>query len=203
MVKHTTIYLVRHGESELNKQSKLAGHIDSPLSATGVQQVRQTKKDLANVMFDVVYSSDLKRTVQTAEIVSGKAVPAGHRLQDLRERTYGELEGETKAALAASEAAKERLSEAEKWTFRNVSGMETDEELAARFLEALRRIVFANRGKTILVAAHGGPIRMALMKIAGFSHADWPRGSFKNGGYAALKYDDKGFKVVRIGGIKL
>ena len=198
MTKQTKIYLVRHGESELNKQAILAGHIDTVLTELGKQQAQQTKDVLKGVNFDVAYSSDLARAIQTAEIIYGKPITKRNQLVGLRERTYGELEGLPGKVLRPTDETKYSLSHLEQWSFKNAPNMESDQELSDRFMKTLAKIAKANIGKTILVVAHGGPIRTTLMVLNNLTNKDYPRGSFQNAGYVELAFDGNHFKVEKI-----
>jgi len=204
MTKQTTIYLVRHGESESNKQRIIAGHADPELTEEGKEQVRRTKQKLAHVAFDEVYSSDLKRAVHTAEILYGKPVEAAKRMHVLRERNFGSLEGGAQDVYNESGRRRESLPEAEGWHYKHVPDMESDHELVSRFGAGLEKIARSNPGKTILVVAHGGAIRTLIMKLTGYTYKQLPSESFVNAGYAELRYDkDKGLTVIQINGVKL
>jgi broad specificity phosphatase PhoE len=61
------IYIVRHGETEENKQKIIQGHLDTQLNSTGEKQADLVAKALRDIPFDVCYSSDLKRAASTAE----------------------------------------------------------------------------------------------------------------------------------------
>jgi broad specificity phosphatase PhoE len=199
----TTIYLVRHGQSELNAKSILAGHVDAPLTELGVEQAHQAKDNLKNIKFDAAYSSDLQRAVITGGIVYGKPIPGSKRLKALRERTYGSLDGKPDALRKEGDEKMKAMSAEERWSYKHVHDMESDGELSARFLGALETIAKDNYGKTVLIANHGGTIRTTLMKLLNFSHAELPPGSFKNAGYIVLEYSDsEGFKVANINGAK-
>lgn len=85
------IYIIRHGQTELNSRKVLQGRSDYPLSDIGIEQVREAAKHLAEIRFDVVYSSPLVRAVQTAQIVAPN-VPV--RIDErLIEMDYGPFEG--------------------------------------------------------------------------------------------------------------
>ena len=99
------IYLVRHGETDWNVEHRLQGqlHPGPPLNDRGIQQAHSLAARLAEFTFDALYSSDLLRTIQTAEIVLLKTltVPVGRdhtqELKELRERYLGCLQGMTLA----------------------------------------------------------------------------------------------------------
>lgn len=76
------IYLVRHGQTDLNIQKRMQGRKGLPLNAEGLRQAAETAEKLRDVKFDVVYSSPQERAVQTAKIVSrGAEVLTDERLQ--------------------------------------------------------------------------------------------------------------------------
>ncbi|MCG7342552.1 histidine phosphatase family protein [Sporosarcina sp. ACRSL] len=65
------IYVVRHGQTDLNKDRKMQGRMGLPLNEYGIEQAKAVKKELEKVKFDFVFSSPQVRAVQTAEIVTG------------------------------------------------------------------------------------------------------------------------------------
>ena len=94
-------YLVRHGETDWNKTGRTQGHLDVPLNATGRRQAELLAKGLDGVEFAGIYSSDLARTYESAQLIT-----AGRDLEiatdpDLREFAYGTWEGLTMAEIEA------------------------------------------------------------------------------------------------------
>lgn len=67
----TEIYLIRHGQTDYNRQFRLQGRSDIPLNRLGLAQARAAHEALRGVHFDAVYASPLRRAVDTACIVSG------------------------------------------------------------------------------------------------------------------------------------
>jgi broad specificity phosphatase PhoE len=199
MAKVCKIILVRHGESVNNKAGIIAG--DSPLTDKGREQARLTRKALAGLKFDVIYSSDLKRAVETAQIIAGKDVPENHQLPGLRERDFGALEGKPEKLHEEEHEKRVGMSHEENWVYKHVPDTESDHELSDRFVLALQKLAENNPGKTILVAAHGGAIRTTLMKLHELTYHQVPNGSFKNAGYVELDYANHNFKVVQIVGV--
>ena len=185
----TILYVVRHGESESNQKNIVAGQVDVPLTDKGREQARQAKLALKDVHFDVVYGSDLRRAIETGEIIFGAPIPADHQKTKLRERDYGSLTGKPGAHLQAMHKVLLSLPDAEVSTYKYVPDMESDDEVRARFISTLEALAQENSGKTILVAAHGATIRTMLMRLQNLTYAAFPTGSFKNAGYVKLKYD--------------
>lgn len=94
--------LVRHGETAYNKEGIIQGQMDIPLSDEGLKQADLLGKYLRNDIFTGIYASDLKRAYQTAEAVvkhSATTRPAIIPDVRLRERNFGELEGQPSQAL--------------------------------------------------------------------------------------------------------
>ncbi|OBZ65776.1 hypothetical protein A0H81_14338 [Grifola frondosa] len=95
MVVVARVYIVRHGETEENKQGIMQGQLDTVLNAAGEMQARHTARALEEVPFELAYSSDLSRAVKTAEIILEKH--PGVRLEKheaLRERGSGQHMGD-------------------------------------------------------------------------------------------------------------
>jgi broad specificity phosphatase PhoE len=200
----TILYLVRHGESVSNKEGIISGHSDYELTEQGRQQVLQTKEALKHVHFDEVYSSDLTRATQTAEILSGQPVGLSNRMHTLRERDFGSLDGQSQDVYDEYSRTKHAMPEAERWLHKHVPDMENDREVTARFLPAIEKIARSHPGKTVLITGHGSAIRTSIMKIAGFSYSRMPAGTFYTAAYAELHYDPRrGFTVIQINGVRV
>jgi broad specificity phosphatase PhoE len=89
------LVIVRHGETEWNVQHKVMGQLDSPLTAKGIQQAKAIADRLRRLKFTSIYSSDLGRAVQTANII---AETCGKQIifdAELREWNMGIFEGLT------------------------------------------------------------------------------------------------------------
>lgn len=89
------LYLLRHGETDWNKEWRLQGGADIPLNDKGIAQAKEAAERYAGIPFDVVISSPLQRALNTARIL---AEPHGLSVQTddrLREICFGELEGKS------------------------------------------------------------------------------------------------------------
>ncbi|WP_353056351.1 histidine phosphatase family protein [Sporosarcina luteola] len=74
------IYVVRHGQTDWNKDRKLQGRMGLPLNETGVEQAEVLKDKIRKIKFDLVFSSPQERAVQTAEIITGVRAVVDDRL---------------------------------------------------------------------------------------------------------------------------
>ncbi len=89
------LLLVRHGITESNSARRFAGYSDVELSVAGYEQVGRLRDRLANEKIDAVYSSDLKRALATAEVISSEHKVDIVTCSELREMNYGDAEGLT------------------------------------------------------------------------------------------------------------
>lgn len=150
-----TILLVRHGETDWNVERRVQGQTDRPLNAAGRAQARALADRLAGEQLHAVYSSDLSRARETAELVAGRHGLDVVILPDLREKDFGSWEGLTEREIAM------RFPEARPGHW---GDGETAVALAERVVRALGHIAAAHHGERVLVVSHGGPIRAALRR---------------------------------------
>src|SRR5687768_5606634 len=91
----TEFLLVRHGETDWNVEQRFQGHADPPLNDAGREQARALAAALADAELDAIYTSDLARARETAEIVAARTGVPVLALTELREIDVGEWEGLT------------------------------------------------------------------------------------------------------------
>lgn len=139
----TTLLLVRHGETDWNAERRWQGHADVPLNERGREQAEALAETLAADRIDAIYTSDLSRARETADILGARlGVPVVVE-PDLREIDVGPLEG-----LTADEA-------------RAVDGWQGEpiEAHSDRVIRALARISEAHPAGRVLAVTHGGSMR--------------------------------------------
>ena len=149
----TAILLVRHGETDWNRDRRVQGHTDVPLNDEGRRQARALAEELGEGAFDAVYASDLARARETAEIL---AAPCGldvTQLEALREKNFGTWEGLTDTDVL------DRFPDARP---RAWGDAESTEDMSERVLAAVRSIADAHPDRRVLVVTHGGPMRAVL-----------------------------------------
>lgn len=91
------IYIVRHGETDLNAGNKFRGFANVPLDDNGIKQAQRVRDDLADIDLSHGYSSDLKRAIKTMEIVLEKHDVTGTTLSDMRPWNVGKFTGQPKS----------------------------------------------------------------------------------------------------------
>ncbi|MGZ8795576.1 MAG: histidine phosphatase family protein [Gaiellaceae bacterium] len=152
----TTILLARHGESDWNRAKRWQGQADRPLTELGRTQARELAGRLAQTELDAIYSSDLQRARETAEIVARSRQLSVTTLAGLREVDVGSWSGLTRA-----EAELQFPDEYARWTAgeEGWDDGETYEQLSERVVDTVRHISTEQPQGRVLVVAHGGSIR--------------------------------------------
>jgi broad specificity phosphatase PhoE len=150
----TTILLARHGETDWNREGRWQGWADPSLNGTGHDQARELAATLAGTHFDAVYSSDLRRALETAEILASPHDLPVVTDPGLREIDVGPWSGLTRAEIT------------ERFPLGNRPGGETREEHSARVLASVERIARAHPAGRILIVAHGGCLRALQRHLA-------------------------------------
>jgi len=150
----TEFLLIRHGQTDWNIQRRYQGQTDIPLNPTGLQQARALIPILENEHFDAIYSSDLSRAFQTAQIIStacGLAVTTDARL---REINMGSWEG-----LSFDEVREKYADDfnrgAEDPEFTRSPGGESVADLSRRMAEAADDIAGRHAQGRVLLVSHG------------------------------------------------
>ena len=169
-MSETLLYLVRHGESEANAAHRYAGQSDSPLTERGRAQARAVAASLRGVRFDRVVSSDLSRARDTAEIIAREHGLAVDLVPELREIDVGEAEG------LAFEDARTRFDWAPGGYVQWPDGESLD-DVIARVVPAMERIIAEAPGRTICVVAHGGVNRILVSHVLGLLPSLYTHGS--------------------------
>ncbi len=160
----TEIFLVRHGETEWNVQQRLQGHADSPLTDIGHQQAEALAGSLQNYDFDAIYSSDLKRAVDTADKIVSKN---GGQLQEdsrIRERHFGVLQGLTTIEMAEQHPHVWQQYQSYAPDYCIPEG-ESAKECLQRVVQCFDELVTKHQGKRILIVTHGGILSIFLKYV--------------------------------------
>jgi broad specificity phosphatase PhoE len=206
------LYLMRHGETYLNRYQKMQGWADSPLTEEGKLVAIEAGKKLAEVKFDRVYTSDSGRTVETAEIVlqqnSHNKNPNIQKRKAFREIFFGSFEGEKSdvfweklAKVNGFESMDEIFKHHNIESFSNLikkadplHHAEDYTEIWTRIEKGLQEMVseYQTGVKNILLVSHGVTIRHILEKYS----TELALGTdIKNCSVSILEYSNERFKV--------
>jgi broad specificity phosphatase PhoE len=203
----TTIYIVRHGETEWNVEKLIQGQKDSSLTKKGEAQAKMLAKELGHIYFNAVFSSDLLRAKRTAEIIVLEKKLAVKTSQALRERAFGKHEGKSielfRKELSHLFNEYSRLSTEEKFRFKFDKDIESEGEAVSRFITLLRELAVAYAGKTILVVTHGAVMRYFLIHAGFGTHQTLPSSekTIENTAYIKVESDGVDFFIKETKGI--
>ncbi len=193
MKNYCTIYLTRHGETEWNEKKIVQGQSDIPLNEKGKLQAKQLGDELKETHFDAVFSSDLLRAKDSAEIiVSGKQLKV-ETTNALRERFFGRFEGrpleEMRKTLGETMVVPKAKQEKLK-----LDDVENDEDVMSRLIPFMKKVATINLGKNVLMVTHGGLLR-AFLSYVGVEVPKYSEKPLKNTGYLIIESDGVGFEI--------
>jgi broad specificity phosphatase PhoE len=183
----TTLLLARHGETDWNRDGRFQGHADPPLNDRGRRQAHALADFLAAEPLEAIYSSDLLRAEETAQIV---AMQRGMDVlvdPQLRERDVGEWSG-----LTFTQIEERFPNQIQAWREGRVVVGESREALTERVVAAARRISAAHPEGVVLVVSHGGALRMlrhasgADLSGPGLANTEVVRVAVRDGGLLRL-----------------
>lgn len=193
----TTLYLIRHGETVWNADGRFQGHQDTALNDAGRAQARLLADRLASTHFDAIYTSDLGRAADTANIIA-----ASHYLTPipdtrLREAYFGEWEGLTIQEIT------ERWSDiVAAWRRDSLHtrppGGETLEQLQERVANFIEAAIQLHPDGQILIAGHGGSIRAAIATALGATLTIFNRLRLDNCSLSVVRHQSDRFSLVQM-----
>ncbi len=151
------LILVRHGETDCNKNNKIISYSNPPLNSNGIKQAKIVAEKLKNENFDFIYSSPLKRALDTAKEINKYHGVKIIKSDLLKERNYGDFEKSNYYELDLRKIRDEN-------SYKKYN-METPEEFENRIKKFLDEPIFKKHGKKILIVAHSGTIKMLLFHL--------------------------------------
>ena len=167
----TELIVIRHGETDWNREHRFQGQIDVPLNATGLAQAQRLAQRMVDEPIDLIVCSDLRRTRETADAVAdlhGRAprlLPLPEALW--REQSFGVLEG-----LDVPTIQREHAALWQRWIRHDADytlpgGGESNQTFHARVMRALKQLVERHAGQRLMVVSHGGVLDMLWRTVQG------------------------------------
>ncbi len=194
----TTLLVIRHGESEANRERFFAGQLDAPLLEKGIKQAELTADFIRkNYNISAVYASDLRRAEKTGEIIAKASNVPIFEDKRLREIFAGAWQG-----LSFSELAEKYKDDYNCWLTDigncRTTGGESIKELSKRVFASLLEIAKKHKDETVAIATHATPIRIVecllkglpldeMKNIAWVSNASFTEISYENGIWSLVK----------------
>lgn len=150
----TIIYLIRHGQTEWNLETRMQGHKDSPLTIVGIAQAQRLHDRLMNEKIDLIYSSESKRAYDTGKIIQGNRNIFIRTRKELKEIHMGKWEGMKEVDII------NRYPEA--WNnfwndpllYTPTSEGESYQKLKDRVIPSIEEIINSNQSKNIIIVTH-------------------------------------------------
>lgn len=189
------IYLIRHGETEFNRQSIVQGSgINSSLNATGQQQAQAFYTYYGSLQFDKIYTSALRRTAESVDAFIRRGIPT-EALPGLNEISWGIKEG-TRIDLKSDASYYSMLAQ---WqlgqTGMKIEGGESPEEVLLRMQPAVDHIMARKNEEQILICMHGRAIRILLCMLLNYPLSSMDRFEHQNLCLYTLDYSDAVFTL--------
>ena len=189
----TELILLRHGETDWNRELRFQGQVDVPLNATGLAQAQRLAQRLMAEPIHHLVSSDLSRARQTADPLAqqasayrgaGLAVDAA-----LREQAFGRIDG-----MRVEDIRRDHPEVWSGWTqFQSdyvVPEGESTRQFHARVMSALWQLVASHPGKTLAVVTHGGVLDMVFRTARGLGLEGPRQSAIPNAGISRVRMQD-------------
>jgi probable phosphoglycerate mutase len=158
-MRMTELVLIRHGETDMNRELRFQGHVNVGLNAVGLEQARRLAARMAGEQAHALYASDLLRARQTAEpIASGLALEPVPE-SGLREQNFGRVDG-----MRVGDIQRDHPEAWAGWLrFTEDFAMPDGESTRAfhgRVMQAVQRLVASHPDQTVVIVTHGGVLDM-------------------------------------------
>ena len=190
----TIVFVVRHGETEWNLIGKQQGHLDSPLTETGVRQARRLADGLVGRGIDSIFASDLGRAAETAKIISSKLRISIKTDLRLRERHLGLMQGLTKDEFKKTHPSEWVAFSSGDPDYRFPGG-ESARERFERNVACIEELARNNDGRTILVVAHGGVLYSIFHHATGIPLSEPRMFSLMNAAINRFSFIDDSWRI--------
>ncbi len=181
------LIVVRHGESECNATGVVSTN-DTPLSEIGREEAKLTAKCLKKYKIDKIYSSDLPRAAETAQIIAEECPVSGinydKALREADEGDYGGLDYKD-----ANQKFREFIDASDSHLTKHPAGGESVVEHRDRVMNFVYRVISEEEG-TVLLVAHGGTNKLILGTLKGVPLSEIHKGYHANCSVSVLDMGD-------------
>lgn len=182
----TSVILIRHGETEWNKEKRVQGQIDIPLSEEGKKQAKALSEKLKTLSVDHIYSSTLKRARETAKIISKNVSIDVITDPRLNERNYGVYEG-----ALWTDVDKKYTEKGINFHSTTPPQGENPERFIKRVLESFTDIVTKHTRQTIGIICHSGVLHVLIRHLKNIPHDTHATFRFPNTSISIYHIDDE------------
>jgi probable phosphoglycerate mutase len=191
----TELVLIRHGETDMNRELRFQGQVNVGLNATGHEQARRLAARMAGEQADAVYVSDLLRARQTAEPIASELALAPVPESGLREQHFGQVDG-----MRVDDIQREHPEAWAGWLrFEEDFAMpegESTRAFHARVMDAVNRVVAAHVGQTLVIVTHGGVLDMIYRTARSLGLSGPRQSDIPNAGLNRIRVRDGAFDIL-------
>jgi len=191
------LLMVRHGLTEFNEDRRFMGYSDIELNAAGKKQAERLRDYLAGEKIDAAYSSDLRRTMEMAEIVlAGREIDI-ISCPELRECDYGSCEGLTFGEINSRypDVAEKCINFTLELEFPEGEHFEDFFERTSQFIDKLKK---HGRSETVLISSHSGPLKILLCRLLEISDDHWWQLRVSNASLSVMEISPRGAVLTRL-----
>jgi alpha-ribazole phosphatase len=180
----TSVYLIRHGETEYNQRGCYYGWTDCSLTDRGIEQAKALRDVFEHIDYDIILCSDLKRAADTARIISdSKELVLDSRL---REMNFGHWEGKSYVAIE-KEYQEDWSLWLKDWKNSSPTAGESTMEMYSRICSFVAEILDKYKDKKIVIVGHNGSLRMIAVSLLGLPLEKLWSFSFEQGKYSLFE----------------
>ena len=189
----TRLFLIRHGQSEMNAQKRVQGWLDSPLDEVGRAQARSLANRLRYNELQVVYTSSLIRALETAEIVAEALQVPTVVDERLQERGVGDVTGLNREEIESQ--FPEWIKQWEESRLIPAPGGEPTDLFWRRVSAVFNEIVDSFPDGPVAVVTHGGVLQVNLGQLLGQAQGYSPPFSFGNCSISVVETTGRGSRI--------
>lgn len=159
------IYIIRHGETDYNFRKRAQGWLDIPLNQTGIDQAQKLANHLQSTKIDAAYTSDLKRSHQTARVITKALKLRLSKTKHLRERHLGVFQGKTWDEINLEHA--DLVQKFDDFTDLDWAGHkgESIRQVRGRIQKFLNLLHRKHQNKSVALFTHGGTQKVILSTL--------------------------------------
>ena len=191
-MKEKILYIIRHGETDFNKQGLLQGAtIDSSLNEKGKMQSKAFFEQYKQIPFNKIYSSVLKRSIETVQDFIDLGIPY-ESYREFNEINWGTFEGKQLNPVSWIHLRNIVRNWKRGLTFKAIPGGESPDDVAKRQKDVLRIIMEREDEKNVLLSMHGRALRVFLCLLTKKPLSEMDRYKHRNMGLYVVKIDEKG-----------
>jgi 2,3-bisphosphoglycerate-dependent phosphoglycerate mutase len=162
----TRLILIRHGETDWNTEGRWQGQVDVPLNATGRRQAQRMARSLKSAAIMAIYSSDLQRARQTAQVLADSTGLPLHLDSRLREIHQGEWQGLLFSEIQARYTQAYQDRQRDPLNF-SPPGGEAVAQVRERVVAAIREIVRQHPDEAVAIVLHGFVLAVLIAHLRG------------------------------------